>query len=89
MGQSLLDEFIVFSRYLSFTNAAEELHMTESALSKHMQRLERDLGIKLIARGRQVALTPAGDYFLRNIYALTERYESIVDACRAQSGEDA
>lgn len=82
MKPSLIDEFILFSKYLSFTETAKALGITEPTLSKHMQQLESALEIKLIARRRKNALTPAGDYFLRNIYALNERYETIVENCQ-------
>lgn len=48
-------------RHNSFTKAAREFGLTQSALSRRIQGLERDLGIVLFARrGRAIALTEEG-----------------------------
>lgn len=48
-------------RHNSFTKAAREFGLTQSALSRRIQGLERDLGIVLFARrGRSIALTEEG-----------------------------
>src|ERR1700693_2266310 len=50
---------------LHFTRAARRLHMDQSAVSRHIQKLEAKLGIKLFVRsGRGVELTSAGKDFL-------------------------
>ena len=50
---------------LHFTRAARRLHMDQSAVSRHIQKLEAKLGIKLFARsGRGVELTNAGQGFI-------------------------
>ena len=44
-----------------FTRAAERLHLTQSAISAHIRRLESEAGQKLLERTtRSVSLTPAG-----------------------------
>ncbi|WP_027343949.1 LysR family transcriptional regulator [Hamadaea tsunoensis] len=49
----------------SFTRAAEQCRVVQSALSHQIARLERELGGKLFERtSRRVRLTPAGDAFL-------------------------
>jgi DNA-binding transcriptional LysR family regulator len=46
----------------SFSRAAERLHITKSAVSKHVAQLEQQLGVQLIVRStRKLALTEAGD----------------------------
>ena len=50
----LLKGFEAAARHLSFTRAAEELFLTQSALSRQMQTLEEQLGMPLFER-RQVA----------------------------------
>lgn len=53
--------FIAVSRRMSFTAAAEDLCLTQSAVSRQVQGLERALGVTLFTRGhRTVLLTPAG-----------------------------
>ena len=50
---------------LHFTRAAKRLHLDQSAVSRHIQRLESQLGTKLFARGtRGVELTEAGVVFI-------------------------
>lgn len=54
-------EFITLARCLNFTQAAEELHMTQPALSKHIAALEREFGAELFIRDRRtVQLSEAG-----------------------------
>jgi len=48
----------------SFTEAAEQCYISQSAISQQIRALETELGIKLIIReNRKFHLTPAGDYF--------------------------
>jgi len=50
---------------LHFTRAARRLHMDQSAVSRHIQKLEAKLGIKLFVRsGRGIELTNAGKGFI-------------------------
>lgn len=56
-----LRAFEVAARRLSFTNAAQELHVSQAAISRHVRMLEADLGRPLFRRlHRQVELTPPG-----------------------------
>lgn len=49
-------------RLNSFSEAAEENFISQSAISQQIQSLERELGFKLIERKkRSFTLTPAGD----------------------------
>src|SRR5579862_7999493 len=57
----LLLAFEAAARQLSFTKAAAELHLTQSAVSRQIQALERSLGTKLFERRtRALLLTEAG-----------------------------
>lgn len=57
--------FEATARHLSFTKAAEELHVTQAAVSHQLRALEDQLGTKLLWRStRRLALTPAGQRLL-------------------------
>src|SRR5262249_49491857 len=75
--------FSVAARHLSFTKAAEELHLTQSAISHRVRALEEELGVLLFNRlTRKLTLTPAGQ-------ALGQRVERAVsDIARAIDGLD-
>ncbi|WP_157188205.1 LysR family transcriptional regulator [Nitratireductor pacificus] len=58
---SVLRSFASAARHQSFTLAAEELNLTQSAVSRHIRDMEAALGFSLFRRvGRRVVLTPAG-----------------------------
>ena len=59
---SELHSFLVLTNHLHFGQAAEELRVSQPALTKQIQRLEAKVGGPLLTRGyRRVALTPAGE----------------------------
>ena len=56
-----LEVFYAVARHLNFSRAAEELYVSQPAVSKHIKDLEKDLGVDLFHRnGRRVELTDAG-----------------------------
>jgi DNA-binding transcriptional LysR family regulator len=61
-----LRAFAGFVRRGSFTAAAEELRISQPAVSKHIADMERDLGVKLIER-RSRALTTAGEFLASHV----------------------
>ena len=63
--QTLLKSFQTVAQEASFTKAAERLHLTQSAVSAHVRRLEEQAGKPLLTRNtRSVALTPEGEMLL-------------------------
>src|SRR5712692_4571449 len=62
-----LRAFEAAARHLSFTNAAAELNVTQTAISHQIRRLEEELGLPLFIRqSRSLVLTPAArDYLPR------------------------
>src|SRR5262249_54594072 len=61
-----LDAFYAVARTLSFTRAARELHVTQSALSQRIKNLEGELTCRLFVRSPAgVACTEAGQRLLR------------------------
>ena len=65
-----LRAFEVAARHLSFTVAASELNVTQTAISHQIRRLEEELGIRLFVRqNRALALTPEAREYLPGIRA--------------------
>lgn len=82
-----LRSFDSAARHENFTRAAEELHLTQSSISRHISELEAQLGITLFRRvRRQVILTPAGAEFHREVEALLRQSERMM--VRAVSAGD-
>src|SRR3989442_2533544 len=77
-----LGAFAGFVRRGSFSGAADELHISQPAVSKHIADMERDLGVKLIER-RSRALTAAGELLASHVL----RAEAIL--AQAARGVDA
>lgn len=70
--------FVTLAEELHFGRAAAREHIVQSALSQQIQRLERELGVRLLDRStHHVALTPAGAAFL------TEARQVLASAKRA------
>lgn len=60
--------FATLARLGSFTRAAQELFLTQSAISHAIKSLEEQAGCRLFERsGRRVALTQSGEQFLRHV----------------------
>jgi DNA-binding transcriptional LysR family regulator len=71
----------------SFSLAAEELGFTQPAVSQHLARLERHLGVKLLERnGRGVTLTPAGEALLAETEAVLSSVRQAERAAQAAGG---
>src|SRR3954454_17467734 len=72
-----------------FGRAAERMYIAQPALSQHIRRLERELGVRLFDRSaRHVRLTPAGEAFLQVARRMASQVdEATVAARRAEAGE--
>ncbi|QYX51941.1 LysR family transcriptional regulator [Pseudomonas sp. S07E 245] len=67
-SMTALQCFEAAARHLSFTRAAEELHLTQSAVSKQVAQLEEMLHHHLFLRiRRRLQLTPAGSLYLAEV----------------------
>ncbi|MEY4480464.1 MAG: hypothetical protein RLZZ267_1142 [Bacillota bacterium] len=63
-----LQYFVKVARKEHVTQAAEELHIAQSAVSRQIHQLEDELGIQLfVQHGRNLHLTPAGKLFLKRV----------------------
>jgi LysR family positive regulator for ilvC len=83
-----LRQFVELSRTLNFGRAAQACHVSPSALSRSVQRLEGQVGDRLFEREHhKVSLTPAGETFRRHALAVLEEWHKF-EAERA-SGQGA
>ena len=62
----------------SFTEAAEECFISQSAISQQIKALEQELGVELLKRTkRSFTLTPAGEYFYKKSLVWVADFEAI------------
>ena len=70
--------FVSVVKYNSFTEAAEECYISQSAISQQIRALEEELGVKLIHReNRKFSLTEAGEYFYNKSLILLNEVEKL------------
>ncbi|WP_395698822.1 LysR family transcriptional regulator [Aquabacterium sp.] len=82
-----LRAFEAVARRLSFSAAAEELYLTQSAVSRQIKALEEELGATLFNRGtRRVELTAAGVALLQSVAPALERIDRTVRQLRIARG---
>lgn len=83
-----IESFIAVAQVLSFSRAAEQLGISQSAISRQIKKLENDLGVHLFARNsREVQLTHAGTAFVEPARALLASWESAQRAARGAEAE--
>src|SRR6185369_8656500 len=72
-----LRAFSVLARTGSFTQAARELHLTQSGVSHSMKALERETGCRLLDRlGKKMVLTQAGEQLLHHATRILKEMEN-------------
>lgn len=85
-----LPAFRAVARTLNLRAAAEELHLTHSAVSQQIRLLEGQLGIALFdRRGRRVVLNAAGEAFQRAVEAALARLDEGLQAATALAAGEA
>lgn len=83
-----LAAFECAARHQNFARAGEELHLTASAVSHHVRRLESRLGVVLFQRhARGVSLTPEGRALADSAGSALTDIESVVTTLRAPQDE--
>ena len=76
LNETMIRCFLTLAGNLSFTKTAQEMYMTQQAVSKYIARLEETLGFRLFLRTRHyVKLTRAGEMY-RDLFA---RYQEDFD----------
>lgn len=82
-----LRAFEAVARHLNFRVAADELALTQSAVSRQIQTLEQEVGVNLFLRHtRAVELTTAGAQLLRAVLPSLERMDAAVRQIRRTAG---
>jgi LysR family transcriptional regulator, benzoate and cis,cis-muconate-responsive activator of ben and cat genes len=61
----------------SFSRAAEKLHIAQPPLSRQVQQLEEELGVRLLDRGRPLTLTEPGRYLFEQARQILQRVEDV------------
>ncbi|MBK9347778.1 MAG: LysR family transcriptional regulator [Burkholderiales bacterium] len=82
-----LRAFVAVARHLNFRAAAEELALTQSAVSRQIQALEDEVGVALFLRHtRAVEMSAAGAQLLRAVTPALERVDAAVRTIRQSAG---
>ena len=73
--------FVAVGEALSFTRAAEKLHLAQPSLTRQIQDLETEIGVRLLNRSkRQVSLTQEGRSFLSDAKRVLAHSADIVES---------
>jgi len=79
--------FETVARLLSFSRAAEELHLTQPAVSTQVKKLEEHAGVELFEQlGKKIYLTPAGAELLQISRAIIQQFELAENAMTQFNG---
>jgi DNA-binding transcriptional LysR family regulator len=83
-----LRSFLAIVRYGGYHRAAEALHLTQPAVSRHMRRLEDQLGAPLFdRRGRGVELTPFGERAAAELGEVLAAHDRALTRLRRAAGD--
>lgn len=79
MNSNQIKNAILLSKVLNFSQTAEQLGITQPALSKQILSLEKELGVTLFDREHTpLSLTPAGEYFITQVNDLIYREDQLI-----------
>ena len=85
MDVDILKEFVSLYETCSFQDTADELSISQSSLTKHIHKLESELGVKLVEReSRGVRLTSSGEVLLEHSSKLLLEYSDMLKDLYAQ-----
>lgn len=86
MNTNQLRYFVAAAESQSFTKAAEQYYISQTAVTQQIRALEELLGVALFDRGsRPITLTPAGVTFLADARAILERMDHAVNRVQEAS----
>lgn len=84
-----LQVFEAVARHLSYTRAAEELHLTQPAVSMQIKQMESSIGLPMFEQiGKKIYLTQAGDAMLVHARTIMRHLEAASEEMNDLRGED-
>lgn len=87
MDRGQLESFVTVAHTLHFGKAAEQLHLTQPAISAHIRQLEAELGTRLFDRwGRRTELTASGKLLLEHAERILNQFIEAEQALRDAQG---
>ena len=89
-SSSALQAFEAAARHCNFSRAAEELHTSQSAISRHIASLESRLDTALFERRhkRRLILTDQGEQFYRAVVSGLDNIQASMDAISGMHAEE-
>jgi LysR family transcriptional regulator, low CO2-responsive transcriptional regulator len=82
-----LKVFEAVARHRSFSRAAEELHLTQPAVSTQVRKLEEHAGLPLFEQlGKKIHLTPAGGQMLQSSREIIQKFKEAEEAMAQYKG---
>lgn len=86
MNINQLKYFVAVAEQHSFTKAAVQCYLSQTAITQQIHALEKSIGIPLIDRNtRPISLTPAGEIFLNEAKAILSRMDAALSRTREAS----
>jgi LysR family transcriptional regulator, glycine cleavage system transcriptional activator len=84
----LLRGFVAVGRRMSITLAAQDLCLTQSAVSRQINALEEQLGVKLLVRGhRSILFTPDGARLFRSADSAVQQLQDVLGEIRSDGAQ--
>ena len=81
----LIRGFVAVGRRMSITLASQDLCLTQSAVSRQINALEEQLGVKLLVRGyRSIAFTPEGERLFRSADGAVQQLQDVIGEVHAK-----
>ena len=75
--------FVAVAESLSFTKGAQKLRLAQPSLTRQIQNLEEEVGVRLLDRNKQgVSLTREGEKFLIDAKRILTLSVEIIDSAR-------
>ena len=86
MTLNQLKYFVAVAESRSFTKAAEQYFLAQTAITQQIQKLETSLGVQLVDRKtRPISLTPMGQVFLKEARSILRRMDGAIQRTREAS----